>query len=273
MVMNKAWERYCVKPDSKVHLKDWDPEDKSAFDLTKKKALKELAVLDEQLDELQELLYAEHKHKILIILQAIDTAGKDGIIRHIFRGVNPQGVKVAAFKQPTPIELDHDYLWRIHPHVPANGEIAIFNRSHYEDVLVARVHELVSREVWKRRYDEINHFEEMLHAEGTTILKFFLHISKKEQEERLKSRLSDPKKHWKFSEADVKERKLWGEYMKAYKDAVEKTSTSWAPWYIIPSDSKWYRNLTVATILVKTLQSLKMEYPKSNKDLLKRIKI
>jgi PPK2 family polyphosphate:nucleotide phosphotransferase len=206
-------------------------------------------------------LYAEHKQKVLVVLQALDTGGKDGTIRAVFEGVNPAGVKVASFKVPTAIESDHDFLWRIHQQTPGKGEIVIFNRSHYEDVLVVRVHNLVDKDVWKRRYDHINHFEKLLTDEGTTIIKIFLHISKEEQKERLQERLDIPEKNWKFSSGDLKERALWDEYQKAYEDVLKKTSTDYAPWYIIPANRNWYRNYLISSILVKKLESLNMEYP------------
>jgi len=221
----------------------------------------ELANLRTKLDTLQELLYAEHAHRLLVIFQAMDTAGKDGTIRSVFEGVNPQGVKVASFKVPTQEELDHDYLWRAHKQAPAKGEIGIFNRSYYEDVLVVRVHGLVTTPVWKRRYKQINDFERMLNEEGTTILKFFLHIDQEEQRKRLQERLDEPKKRWKFSHADVEERKLWSAYVEAYEDALTETSSEWAPWRIIPSNHNWLRNLLVARAVVDALEGLKMRYP------------
>ncbi len=254
-------ERYRVRPAKKVDFDEWDPRETTAFDGGKEEAEGELARLNKQLETLQELLYAEHRHKVLVVLQGMDTSGKDGAIRHVFEGVNPQGVRVASFKVPTPVELDHDYLWRVHPQVPGRGEMVIFNRSHYEDVLVVRVHNLVGEETWSRRYAQINEFERMLAEEGTTILKFFLHISKDEQKERLQARLDDPNKHWKFSLGDLKERKLWPDYQKAYQDALSKTSTEWAPWYIVPSDRKWYRNLVIASVIVDCLQKLEMSFP------------
>ena len=262
--MNSA--KYRIKPGSSVNLNDWDPEDTSGYKPGKKDAEKELVRLRERLDQLQGLLYAEHKHKLLIVLQGMDTSGKDGTIRHVFQGVNPQGVSVVRFQQPARVELDHDYLWRVHPHAPGNGEMTIFNRSHYEDVLVVRVHDLVPRDVWKRRYQQICDFERMLVEEGTTILKFFLHISREEQKERLLARLKDPDKRWKFDLTDVKERKLWPSYTKAYEAALEKTSTDWAPWYVVPANHKWYRNLVVSTTIVQTLEGLKMKYPKASID-------
>ena len=252
---------YRIPPDTRVDLSDWDPRDRSRFDGGKKASKAVLEMLNGRLRNLQELLYAEGKHKLLIVLQATDTGGKDGVIRHVFRGVNPQGVKVANFKVPTPKELAHDYLWRIHQHTPGSGEIAILNRSHYEDVLVVRVHELVPQDVWERRFDHINAFERMLADEGTTVLKFYLHISKEEQRERLQSRLDTPEKQWKFNVGDLKDRALWDDFMAAYEDMLSKTSTPWAPWYVVPADRKWYRNLVIGTTLVETLTNLDMAYP------------
>lgn len=254
-------ERYRVQPDSRVDLSQWDPNGKAAFSGGKKEGRKALLALNERLETLQELLYAEHKHKVLIVLQALDTGGKDGTIRHVFEGVNPQGVKVAGFKAPTASELDHDYLWRVHQHVPGRGEIIIFNRSHYEDVLVVRVHELVPPDVWRRRFTQINAFERMLAEEGTTILKFYLHIDKEEQKQRLQARLDEPFKRWKFNLGDLEERKLWPVYAQAYEEALGRTSTEWAPWYVIPANRKWYRNLVIATIIVEALEALGMRYP------------
>ena len=253
--------RYHVKPGTRVQLSKWDPNDTSEFSGGKEEAQTALAKLNAKLDQLQELLYAQHKHKLLIVLQAMDTGGKDGTIRKVFEGVNPQGVKVASFKAPTLAELDHDYLWRIHPHAPGTGEIVVFNRSHYEDVLIVRVHHLTPEKVWRKRYAQINDFERMLAEEGATILKFFLHIDAEEQKQRLQARLDDSTKHWKFDPNDLKERALWPKYLKAYEDAIGKTSTDWAPWYIVPANRKWYRNLVVASVIVDTLTGLKMRYP------------
>lgn len=260
-------DHYRVQPGSTVNLAQWDPADKRAFDGDKKKGEARTAKLNAHLEQLQEILYAQAKHKVLIVLQAMDTGGKDGVIRHVFDGVNPQGVRVVAFKQPTPNELAHDYLWRVHPHTPGNGEMVIFNRSHYEDVLVVRVHNLVPETVWRRRYEQINAFEKLLADEGTTILKFYLHIDQDEQKERLQARLDDPEKRWKFAKGDLDERKLWPAYMHAYEEMLSKTSTAWAPWYIIPANRKWYRNLVISQIIVDTLAGLQMSYPPAEEGL------
>jgi len=265
-------ERHRVKPGSRVKLDRIDPEDTSGFRGSRKDAEDRLLRLTESLEPLQELLYAEHRHKLLVVLQGMDTSGKDGTIGHVFEGVNPQGVTVARFGPPTAEELDHDYLWRVHRHTPAKGMMAIFNRSHYEDVLVVRVHRLVPRNVWERRYQQINDFERMLTEEGATILKFFLHISREEQKKRLQARLDDRRKQWKFSLADEKERELWPAYLQAYEEAIERTSTAWAPWYIVPANHKWYRNLVVATTLIDTLRPLKMRYPQPPKSVEKMLK-
>jgi PPK2 family polyphosphate:nucleotide phosphotransferase len=217
----------------------------------------------EKLAALHDLLYAEHKRSLLIVLQGMDAAGKDGTIKHVMSGVNPQGCIVTSFKQPSTQELDHDYLWRIHSAVPPRGGIGIFNRSHYEDVLIARVHELVPPAVWKERYSQINDFETMLTENGVCILKFFLHMSSGEQRKRFNERLKDPRKNWKSSAADFKERKYWDQYQSAYEDAVAKCGTKEAPWYVIPSDHKWFRNFAVAEVIVGTLASFKMRYPKA----------
>jgi PPK2 family polyphosphate:nucleotide phosphotransferase len=262
-------ENYRIKSGTKISLDDWDPDDTGRHGGSKDSAAIELSRLTKDLERLQELLYAEQKHKVLVVLQGMDTSGKDGVIRHVFEGVNPQGVKVASFKVPTPEELSHDYLWRIHNQTPGKGEIVIFNRSQYEDVLVVRVHELVGKEIWSRRFDQINQFERTLAEEGTTILKFFLHISLDEQKERLQARLDDPNKQWKFNIGDLNERKLWSKYMSAYEDVLQKTSTEWAPWYLIPANHKWYRDLVIGTTLVEKLKSLDMKYPLPVNDLSK----
>jgi len=262
----KEFERYRVRPQEKIALRGIDPADTGAYGGSKAEALEAGTGLCAKLGRLQELLYAGHQHKVLVVLQGTDTSGKDGVIRHVFQGVNPQGVKVHGFKSPTPEELDHDFLWRVHRCVPGKGEIAIFNRSHYEDVLIVRVHGLVPPEIWKSRYDSINAFEQMLVREGTTILKFYLHVSQGEQKKRLQDRLDDPEKRWKFNPGDLPERRLWAEYEKAYEDVLSRTSTYRAPWYVIPSDKKWYRNLAVAAILVRALEDLRMKYPASDFD-------
>ena len=251
-----------VKPGNKIRLRDFDPDDTSSAPGDKDECNEISSKLIERLGELQELLYAEHRHKVLIVLQGMDTSGKDGTIRHVMSGVSPMSVRSVPFKKPTPAELDHDFLWRVHAQVPAAGEIVIFNRSHYEDVLVVRVHELVPEKVWHKRYDQINAFERTLAETGTTILKFFLHISRKDQRERLQARIDDPTKRWKFQAGYLDERKAWNKYMTAYEDALNETSTDFAPWTIVPSDKKWFRNYVVAKTVVEALEKLDMEYPK-----------
>ena len=214
----------------------------------------------EKLEKLQNVLYAEHKRAVLIVLQGMDAAGKDGTVKHVLGGVNPQGCEVNSFKQPSHEELDHDFLWRVHKVVPPHGKIGVFNRSHYEDVLVVRVHNLVPKNVWSERYRQIRDFEDMLHENGVVILKFFLNISKAEQEKRFQARLGDPDKNWKSSSADFTERKFWDEYQEAYQDALHKTSRSFAPWYVIPANQKWFRNAAVSQILVDTMQEMKLKY-------------
>lgn len=244
-----------------MQLKSVDPDDTSACPGDKERTIAASAKLQARIGELQELLYAGHQHKLLVILQGMDTSGKDGAVRHVMSEVSLQGVRVVSFKKPTEVELDHDYLWRVHREVPAAGEIVVFNRSHYEDVLIVRVHSLVKKSVWSKRYDQINDFERMLAENGVTILKFFLHISPEEQRERLQARLDDPTKRWKFQHGDLDERKLWDAYMRAYDDALERTSTKWAPWTIVPANRKWVRNWIVARTIVDALEKLKMKYP------------
>ena len=260
-------KRYLVETGRKISLSEWDPNDKGDFTGGKKEGRVEIGKLNEKLEALQEMLYAEHKHKVLVVLQAMDTGGKDGVIRRVFDGVNPQGVRVASFKVPTQEELDHDYLWRVHKLTPGNGQMMIFNRSQYEDVLVVRVHNLVPPDVWKKRFDQIKQFERLLAENGTTIVKIYLHIDLDEQKERLQARLDEPNKNWKFSVGDLKERKLWPEYMGAYEDVLSKTSTDYAPWYIVPANRKWYRDLVISSVLVDTLESLKMEFPEPEDNL------
>jgi len=260
-------KQHRVKPGGKVDLSKTDPGSTPGFKGKRKDADARLLELNERLDVLQESLWAEHKHKVLVVLQGMDTSGKDGTIRHVFEGVNPLGVRVAAFKAPTAEELDHDFLWRVHPKVPGRGEMVIFNRSHYEDVLVARVMKLVPPEVWRQRYDQINDFERLLTQTGTVILKFFLCISKDEQKERLQGRLDAPQKRWKFRKGDLLDRAHWDEYMEAYEDALARTSQKHAPWYVVPADKKWYRILVVAEVLVKALEDLKIQIPEPEEDL------
>ena len=253
--------RWRVAPDEKLRLDRIDA-DSTAGAPGDKEATKEASVeLNDRLSALQERLWAEGQRSLLVVLQAMDTGGKDGVIRRVVDGVNPQGVKVASFKVPTPEDLAHDYLWRIHRHTPGKGEIVIFNRSHYEDVLVVRVHNLAPPEVWEKRFEHINAFERLLADEGTTILKFYLHISADEQKARLQARLDEPNKRWKFNPGDLKDRAFWGDYMHAYEDVLSKTSMPWAPWYIIPANRKWYRDLVIGTVIIETLEKLDMHYP------------
>jgi len=250
---------FRVEPGSKVDLSKWDPSDTQGH--TKQSADKELVRGIERLESLQDRLWAGKGGAILIVLQGIDTAGKDGTVRHVMSAFNSQGCQVIGFGVPTDDELAHDYLWRHHLHTPAKGWISIFNRSHYENVLVVRVHDLVPKKQWERRYDQINAWERMLSDEGTTILKFFLLIDKDEQRRRQQDRIDQPEKQWKFKAADLKERELWDQYTQAYQDALTRCSTQWAPWYVIPSNRKWFRNLAVAEIVADRLDQLKLAYP------------
>ena len=247
--------------DEKIHLADYDPGYTGKFSGEGEVERERGKDLD-KLRDMQEVFYAEQKHSLLVVIQAMDTGGKDGLIEHVFLGLNPQGVHVASFKRPTDEELAHDYLWRVHPHTPRKGQISVFNRSHYEDVLVVRVHELVPKKVWKKRYDQINAFEELLYDNGTTILKFFLHISKDEQKRRLESRRDDPKKQWKFALGDLEERKHWDSYMEAYEDILNKTNTEHAPWHVVPANKKWYRDYVVTKTILDTMDAMDCEYPK-----------
>lgn len=260
-------KKFLVKPETKVKLSKWDPKDTGDFKGGKEEGLARLEKLNGKLESLQELLFAEHKHKVLVILQAMDAGGKDGVIRRVFEGVNPAGVRVASFKAPTAEELDHDFLWRVHKQVPGKGEMVIFNRSHYEDVLVVRVHNYVTPEVWGKRFEQIKEFERILAENGTTILKFYLHIDLDEQKERFQARLDDPTKRWKFRLGDLEERKFWPDYIKAFEDVLSKTSTPYAPWYIVPANRKWFRDLVISSVLVDTLEGLKMSYPESGENL------
>jgi PPK2 family polyphosphate:nucleotide phosphotransferase len=255
-------KQYRVREGQQLDLDRFDPDDTRLVKGGKEGAREQLPAILEHLDDAQERLFAGHDRKLLLVLQGMDTSGKDGTIRHVMRGFNPQGTRVVSFRKPSEEELDHDFLWRVHAKVPARGEVVVFNRSHYEDVLVVRVHNLVPKAVWKQRYDQINEFERMLFETGTTIVKFFLHIGFGEQRKRLQARLDDPKKCWKFQPGDLEERKFWKDYMRAYQDALVKTSTDWAPWYIIPANQKWYRNHLIGSILVETLDRMNLEYPK-----------
>jgi PPK2 family polyphosphate:nucleotide phosphotransferase len=250
-----------IAPDTQVKLSKWDPDDSGIVGKDKPDARARLDQYRARLETLQELLYAEGRNKLLVVLQAMDTAGKDSTIRHVFQGVDPLGVKVANFRAPTHYELARDYLWRVHHHVPGTGEIAIFNRSHYEDVLVTRVNGWIDAAECKRRYRQINDFERMLAETGTTLLKFYLHISKDEQKKRLEARRDDPRKQWKFQPEDLAVREQWDDYMKAYEDALSATSTAHAPWHVIPANSKLARNLTISSLLIDALEGLQMRYP------------
>jgi PPK2 family polyphosphate:nucleotide phosphotransferase len=258
-------QRLLVRPGATVDLAAWDPQ--ATFGHEKATALAELALGVDRLTDLQERLWANGDHAVLVVLQGIDTAGKDGTIRHVMGAFNPQGCDVVGFKVPTPEELAHDFLWRAHKSVPPKGSIAIFNRSHYEDVLVVRVHDLVPESVWRGRYEQINEFEELLVETGTIVVKFFLLIDRDEQKERLQARLDDPSKRWKFSTADLGERKLWDAYMAAYEEMLERCSPKNAPWYVIPSNRKWFRNLAVADILADTIDDLHLPYPEAEEGL------
>lgn len=251
---------FRIEPGSKVKLNKIDPDFKDKHE-DKESAELELVKHNEKIHDLQYLMYAEYRRSLLICLQAPDAAGKDGTINHVFAAMNPQGARVRSFKTPSHEEAAHDFLWRIHSSVPAKGEVVIFNRSHYEDVLVVRVHKLVPKEVWSKRYDLINDFERNLVDNGTHILKFFLHISADEQLRRFKQRLDDPARHWKITDADYAERKLWPDYQDAYEDVLSKTSTKHAPWFVIPANHKWFRNLAVSRIVTETLESLGMKFP------------
>jgi PPK2 family polyphosphate:nucleotide phosphotransferase len=248
-----------VQSGTRVRLHRLDPGDTCGLDRDQAEKATENQL--ERLVDLQDRLWAEGKQAVLVVLQGIDTAGKDGVIRKVMTAFNPQGCPVTSFKVPSPEELAHDYLWRVHQHVPKKGEIGIFNRSHYEEVLVVRVHGLVPRRDWSKRYDQINAFERMLTQTGTTIVKFFLSIDRDEQRERFQARYDDPTKRWKFSMGDLEERKLWDDYQAAFEDALGRTSTDWAPWYVIPANHKWFRDLAVATILADTIAGLKPAYP------------
>ena len=257
-----ALERYRVRgPDAAPSLDDVDPSDATALPFGKEEVERATAADVAEIDRLQDILYAQAKHAVLVVLQGMDTSGKDGTIRKVFGPIDPLGAIATSFKRPTPNELAHDFLWRIHRAVPPSGEIGIFNRSHYEDVLVARVHNLVPRDRIEARYDQINAFERHLAENDVTILKSYLHISKKEQKARLRARLDDPTKRWKFNPHDLAEREHWDDYVTAYRIALGRCSTEWAPWFIVPADRKWYRNAVVARIVRSTLEALDLTYP------------
>lgn len=252
---------YLVRAGESADIQSRDSHSKVGFEGGKTEGKAALKGYNERLAELQTRLFAETKQKLLIVLQAMDTGGKDGTIRHVFKGINPQGVRVWSFGVPSEWELAHDYLWRVHQRTPESGTISIFNRSHYEDVLVVRVKSLVPQERWEKRYDHIVDFERLLADEETNVVKLFLHISKEEQKQRLQARLDQPDKHWKFSLGDLDDRKLWDDFVAAYEDALTRTSTAHAPWYVVPADRKWYRNLVVSSILIKTLEEMDPQYP------------
>jgi PPK2 family polyphosphate:nucleotide phosphotransferase len=259
-------KKFIVEPGSKVRLGKIDPAF-SGKHKSHESAATETAKQVERMDRLQYLLYADASRSLLIVLQGLDAAGKDGVIRHLFTGMDPQGTFVAGFKEPTKEELAHDFLWRVHAHAPGRGEVVIYNRSHYEDVLVVRVHKLVPRSVWSERYDLINHFEKMLHENGTRILKFYLHIGPDEQLARFRQRLDDPARQWKISDSDYSERELWPKYIDAYEEAIARTSTKRAPWYVIPSNHKWFRNLAISQIVADAMGEMGLKLPKPRVDI------
>jgi len=259
-------KKFIVEPGEKVRLSKIDPSYTGKHE-THEKAVPEVQANVERLEKLQYLLFADGSQSLLVVLQALDTAGKDGVIRHVFAGMNPQGTSVFGFKQPSRDEAAHDFLWRAHIRAPAKGEVVVFNRSHYEDVLVVRVHKLVPHSVWSKRFELINDFETMLSRNGTTILKFYLHISPDEQLLRFKQRLDDPSRHWKISESDYSERELWPQYIEAYEDAMALTSTKRAPWYVIPANHKWFRNLAVSQIIADTMDGMGLKLPPTRVDL------
>lgn len=262
MPVSGALEKYLVKPGSKVDLRKIDAADRHLYgDGGKEESLKSFDILQDDLQLLQKLLYAQNKHRILVVLQAMDTGGKDGCIKHVFSRIDPQGIHVRSFKKPSEEELARDFLWRIHDKVPRNGELVVFNRSHYEDIIAVKVKKLFPEKVWKQRFRHVVDFERMLTEEGTTIVKIYLHITREEQKERLESRLVNPDKHWKFNPDDLKDRALWTDFMETYEDLLSKTSTDQAPWYVVPANRKWYRNLVVARIMVDTMKRLNMTFP------------
>ena len=260
-------KEYRIEADIKVRLEEHPTQPPQKDEDFKEATKLKTAKLGLRLADLQDLLYAEHKHRLLVVLQGLDTSGKDGATRNVFAPISPQGLRVIAYKAPIQPELEHDYLWRIHDKVPGNGEIAVFNRSHYEEVLVVRVQGLQPEKVWRRRYRHILEWERMLTEEGTTILKFFLHINKDEQKKRLQSRLEEKRKHWKWDPGDLRDRAYWDQYLAAYEEAIEKTSTEDCPWFVVPADKKWWRDYVISSVVVDALEALKMEYPKPVADL------
>lgn len=265
MSLKKFAKMFSVEPGTKLDLSKNDLRDTSYFE-SRDEAERSLREDAEAIDVLQDRLFAEGSQSLLLVLQATDAAGKDGTIRKVFGPVDPLGLRAHSFKKPTPEELSHDFLWRVHKKVPAKGEIAIFNRSHYEDVLVVRVHGLVDDDVIEARYDQINSFEQLLSSNDTRIIKVFLQVSKEEQRERLQERVDIPAKRWKFNQGDLEERKLWDQYMQAFEIALERCSTAWAPWYVIPADRNWYRNAVVARLVRLTLEDMDPKYPEPDFD-------
>ncbi len=267
MPVTGALERYWVKPGSEIDFSKFNSGEKSLFNGENKSDFEpQFKILQDQLQDLQKILYAQNKHRILVVMQAMDTGGKDGCIKHVFSHIDPQGIHVRSFKKPSEEELSYDFLWRVHSKVPHLGQLVIFNRSHYEDIIAVRVKKLFPDEVWKRRQRHVVEFERMLAEEGTTIVKIFLHISKDEQKRRLETRLKNPAKHWKFNPDDLADRARWDDFMAAYEDVMAKTSTSFAPWFIVPADRKWYRNLCVARIMLDTMKKLDMKLPQVDWD-------
>jgi PPK2 family polyphosphate:nucleotide phosphotransferase len=259
--MNDFEAAYRVPPATRPSLAEVDPRDASLFPAGKEGSVDHVRRLSERIATLQEMLFAQRNRKVLVLLQGMDTSGKDGTVRHVLSEVNSLGIKVVSFKAPTAEELSHDFLWRVHAKVPGAGEFVVFNRSHYEDVLIARVRELVPESVWRPRFQRIREFETLLATSGTTILKFFLHISRDEQRERLQARVDDPAKRWKFNRGDLEERRFWDDYQRAYEEAIAETSTEESPWFVIPADRKWYRNVVIAEIVTARLDALGLSYP------------
>jgi PPK2 family polyphosphate:nucleotide phosphotransferase len=282
MTLQNIAKRYIVDKPGKFRLSKYDPADVGGLTLDKEEAKALLAEGVERLTELQQRLYANDRWSVLIVLQAMDAAGKDGLVKHVMSGLNPQGVSVSSFKQPSQEELDHDFLWRVTQRLPERGRIGIFNRSHYEEVLIARVHpellerqklpqELIGKNVWKHRFDDIRAFEQHLARNGTLVLKFFLNVSLEEQRKRFLERIEEPDKRWKFSMGDVTERKLWPKYMDAYEDAIRETSRDYAPWHVVPADNKWFTRLVVASAIAEAMENLELEYPKVEGKALKEL--